>query len=238
MEVELAGEGCKCLHCSKTHAVMTLKSITTRPETFSNSTLTHRLCKESFIIFLNQVWLLGTQSRSLVPFEGAQRKLQGREPPQLQRSWDRRLSNACIPWQVQPAQFLLHKRTLPGSDAIDVIDGAWRGQMARGCLLEPAGVWCSFLPWRIVTLKKENGMLSILMSVNSEVGDSQSPLLGAACPHSPGSCLYFLAGLSLGPGSPKAALGFGLLSGCLMCRRHSLNQIQPFVFPEAAQSSL
>ena len=148
------------------------------------------------------------------------------------------LSNACIPWQVQPAQFLLHKRTLPGSDAIDVIDGAWRGQMARGCLLEPAGVWCSFLPWRIVTLKKENGMLSILMSVNSEVGDSQSPLLGAACPHSPGSCLYFLAGLGLGPGSPKAALGFGLLSGCLMCRRHSLNQIQPFVFPEAAQSSL
>ena len=81
-------------------------------------------------------------------------------------------------------------------------------------------------------------MLSILMSVNSEVGDSQSPLLGAACPHSPGSCLYFLAGLGLGPGSPKAALGFGLLSGCLMCRRHSLNQIQPFVFPEAAQSSL
>ena len=147
------------------------------------------------------------------------------------------LSNECVPWQVQPAQFLLHKQTLPGSDAIDVIDGVWRGQMARGCLWEPAGVWCSFPPWRIVALKKENRMLSILMSVNSEVGNSQPPLLGAACPHSLGSCLCFLAGLGPGPGSPKAALGFGLLSGCLMCRRHSLEQIQPFVFPEAAQSS-
>lgn len=95
MEVELAGEGSKCLHCSKTHAVMTLKSITTRPETFSNSTLTHWLCKESFIIFLNQVRLLGTQSRSLVPFEGAQTKLQGRELQWLQRTWDRRLYQMC-----------------------------------------------------------------------------------------------------------------------------------------------
>lgn len=38
------------------------------------------------------------------------------------------------------AQVLLHKQTLPGSDAIDVIDGVWRVQMARGCLWEPAGV--------------------------------------------------------------------------------------------------
>lgn len=49
-EVELAGEGSKCLHCSKTHAVMTLKSITTHPESFSNSTLTHD-CAESPLLF-------------------------------------------------------------------------------------------------------------------------------------------------------------------------------------------
>lgn len=74
MEVELAGEGSKCLHCSKTHAVMTLKSITTRPKMFSNSTLTHRLYRVLYY-FLKSSLAAGDTKPFLGALQGSTKKI-------------------------------------------------------------------------------------------------------------------------------------------------------------------
>ena len=142
---------------------MTLKSITTRPESFSNSTLKFYTTVQRVLYYFLKS---GVAAGDTKPFLGA---LRG-STKKITRAWTTAITKKLRQETVKcvhslagtASSFLLHKQTLPGSDAIDVIDGAWREQMAGGCFLEPARVWGSFLPWRTFAFKKENGMLSIL----------------------------------------------------------------------------
>lgn len=136
--------------------------------------------------------------------------------------------------RYHPGRLFLHEQTLPGGG---VTDRAWWGRTMAGG--PPAATQSVGLLSSLESFCPSGKELRAFLphDCNDEVSDQWCPLVGAPHPPLEDAIVCPLLSGRAWPGSPRATPGFSLLSGCFTCRLPS-ECIQPFVCPEATQSSL